>query len=191
MVEPSGAPLEHQILDDSSFAAITTADGTRLVFFQDSTYQLREASYPASTCSWLTSVSSIIPNTADARPKTPLSASIHNTTKDNSFQLTVLCITTDDCLVSTSSTNGTWSNTTAFYNVSQFIASSTSRSLSLTPIPSNDGSDELMLLFENLTGNVTCLRGSYNFLSSLQLLGGAGKTSQMAYSLGRWPRISL
>ena len=162
----NGSPndqFEHMILNDSSFAATTTPDGSRHVFYQDSSFNLRRAVYSDATRSWSTSTSQIIPNATDARPKTPLSASITNTRTDTS-QLTLLYISKSNHLVVTSFAHGVWSDQTTYYNVSQFLSSTTSRSLSLFQVPSTNGSDELLLFFENSEGNVTGLRGTHNEL---------------------------
>jgi len=76
IVDSSPIALQHGILADSSLAAVSTATGNLHVFYPDISGALREALYLASTGSWETDVSMIIPNTTDARNNTPLSAVI-------------------------------------------------------------------------------------------------------------------
>ena len=68
------APLEHGVLDDSSFAAVTLQDGSRYVFFQDINGSLRQAYYSQTASSWTSDINQIIPNTTDAKSNTPLAA---------------------------------------------------------------------------------------------------------------------
>lgn len=67
-------PLEHGVLDDSSFAAASAQDGSRYVFFQDDSGTLRQVYYSQTTLSWTSATSKIIPDTTDARRNTPLAA---------------------------------------------------------------------------------------------------------------------
>lgn len=69
-------PLEHGVLDDSSFAAVSAQDGSRYVFFQGLNGSLRQIYYSQMTLSWTSSISQIIPDTTDARRNTPLAAVI-------------------------------------------------------------------------------------------------------------------
>ena len=68
--------LEHGILNDSSFAAVASSDGSKYVFFQDISGTLRQAFYSQTAQSWTSERSLTIPDTTDARIHTPLSAII-------------------------------------------------------------------------------------------------------------------
>ena len=68
--------LEHGILNDSSFAAVASSDGSKYVFFQDISGTLRQAFYSQTAQSWTSERSLSIPDTMDARIRTPLSAII-------------------------------------------------------------------------------------------------------------------
>ena len=76
----------HGILNDSSFATVTSAGGTRYVFFQDISGSLRQASYSPTALSWTAGMDLIIPGSIDARNHTPLSATI-NIAFDNSDEV--------------------------------------------------------------------------------------------------------
>jgi len=67
---PSADPA-HTLLNDTSTAAVTTSNGNRHVFFQESTGTIRESIYSSSSAKWLTDISYVV--ASDARNHTPMS----------------------------------------------------------------------------------------------------------------------
>ena len=68
----------HGIVNDSSFAAVSSTDGSKHVFFQDLTGQLRHKYYGQSSGTWSTGNITVISGTTDARYHTPLAAMMGN-----------------------------------------------------------------------------------------------------------------
>jgi hypothetical protein len=161
--------LKHGVFNDSSFAAVTTSDGTQRVFFQDIDGNIRQAVYSTSTQSWTAAMTFTIPNTTDARPHTPLSAILYEDTRLAGTSLILLVyVSSNNHLAATlfnHDDSDLWTNTTAYLNVylniSQYIVAPGSRSLSLVQILNTNGSSDLFLWLENPNGNVTGLHGVF------------------------------
>ena len=88
--EPLPLPFKNGILDDSSFASVTTIGGVRLLMFQDSSGYIRQTiRSPLLSDSWASPFDSIV--TKDAKNYTPLVAFLENTMNVVSTAITKVC----------------------------------------------------------------------------------------------------
>ena len=150
----------HGILNDSSFAAVTTSDGSRHVFFQDINTNLRQAIYSSTIRGWITTMN-LVPNTTDARLHTPISAIAQADSQGDLSEIVLVYIDSSRRLAGTTFSSGAWTNTTAYLNISQYVTAPASRAISLNVVPNTVNSSELLLFFEDSGGNITGLYGTH------------------------------
>ena len=70
-------------MNDSSFAAVSTGDGLRRVFYQDNSGGIRQSIYNNVTQAWKAAI--IVGNITDAKPNTPLSAIVWGADSSDSY----------------------------------------------------------------------------------------------------------
>ena len=164
MTSSSLLSLSHGVFNDSSFAAVTTPDGTRHVFFQDVNGTIRQLQYSITSHTWLTSLSFVIPNTTDAKQSTPIAAIILEESNDISTPILLFYISQNSRIAATMfnyENSQSWENASTFFNISQYTTAPSSKSLSITQVPDTNSSSQLLLWFESRNGGVIGLLGSH------------------------------
>lgn len=74
MASQTPLPEKHELLDNTSIAALSLPNGDRSVFFEERTGTVRRALYSHNAGSWVAATSAQFVATLDARNNTPLSA---------------------------------------------------------------------------------------------------------------------
>ena len=155
-------PSNKGILDDTSLAAVTSFDGNRHVFFQDTNGSIRHTVYAQSAGSWATAPDLVSISSSPPRNHTPLSA-IPISLGPSAGEIHLFYTTTDGFLAATLYQLGNViAGNPKPINNSLAVASD-SRALSITLVPQsqNGTTAEAILLFESPYGNITTLRGYF------------------------------
>ena len=172
---PSAPPLNHGAANDTSLAAISTADDNRHVFFQDIDGTLRLTTFAPSTNTWIFA-KDFLQTTAQPRDHSPLAVLSANTTVYASL-LNLFYVDSQNSLAGISVSLDGKTDGTNIMNGS-FPTALNSRSLSVSQLTTNElgvnnGSSivtgESLLLYESPQGTVSALHGQ---LSSTDLRSG-------------------
>ena len=178
--------LKNGILNDTSLAAVTTAEGNRHIFFQDINGSLRHNVYDQSSNKWLNGTD-YLDSDLPPRNLTPIAAFAIT-----DFLILIHFVSTNDFLSATSFDIGGGSSqghVPGLMNDS-FPVAPGSRTLSLAQMASNDlngttsiPSTQVMLMYEATDGNITTLLSTYanNFVDNTLPLTWQN-TSEIAYS---------
>ena len=156
--------LSHGVCNNSSLAAVTTADGIRHVFFQDVNGALRQMQLSTTTQTWATSMNFVIPNTTDAKQNTPMSAIVLEQNSDVTTPILLLYVSQDYHLAATLfnyQDSQNWENATTFFNLSQYVAALSSKSLEVVQVPGTNSSSKLSLWYEDSSGRAIGLLGTH------------------------------
>ncbi|KAL8722590.1 MAG: hypothetical protein Q9225_000946 [Loekoesia sp. 1 TL-2023] len=165
-----------EILNDTSLAAIALANGDRRLFFQDHSGAIRQGYYSASTRTWRSDLSYVVaPNAKNNTPIAAVDDPLEE--EDDKFTgLAVIYLSKNNSLAAALFQGGAWHNTTEsttssfdtsftslgatsmpyYASISQFVAASDSRHLSMTVVHTQNGSYALML-YESSIGGLTLL----------------------------------
>ncbi|MCJ1263278.1 hypothetical protein MMC22_003148 [Lobaria immixta] len=166
--EPSNAPFtQHGILNDSSLAALSLPNGDRRLFYQDYTGQINQAAYSSSSRKWPLTLTSVV--ASDAKNYTPLAA----VNLVGEAKIYLIYVSTNGSLAAAMRTGDGWSrpshkNGFRDGRISQFVAGTDSRSLTVTEIP-DQNSTRIFLVYENSDGFVSMMEGTA-FLSATGFL---------------------
>ena len=131
------------------------------MFFQDMNINLTQAVFSPTIQGWISTVN-IISNTTDARSHTPITATLQANPQSGLPEIVLIYTNSRQHLAGATFSSGTWTNTTTYLNVSQFIAAPASRSMSLNVVPNTANFSELLPFFEDSNGSVTGLHGTHN-----------------------------
>ena len=157
IASPTSSPSKNGILDDTSLAAVTTFDGNRHVFFQDTNGSIRHTLYAQSAGSW-TTAPDLVATFSPPRNNTPISAIFIDLGYSES-EIHLFYMTSDGVLAAIIFETGeVLASSPTPINASLTVAPD-SRALSITLVPrsQNGTTAEAILLYEAPYGNI---RGS-------------------------------
>lgn len=162
--QPSNAPFaKHGVLNDSSLAALSLVNGDRRLFYQDYTGQINQAAYSSSSREWPSTFTSVV--ASDAKNYTPLAAvNLVDQAKVQTQGIYLFYVSTNGSLAAVMDQDGAWTGPGPdheFFDgrISQFVAGTDSRSLSVTEIP-DQNSTRMLLIYENSDGFVSMIEGT-------------------------------
>ena len=160
----SSTNIPHGAMNDTSFAAVTTSDGSRHIFFQDINGTLRHGAFSLANNLWLSDMDFLLPSPQVSLPQnnTPITALYTPDPNNEDVTIYVFYVNVNHSLsaVGYSPGQGIYSD---YLNGSMYIPQD-SRCLSVSPLPplaSDLSSSPLnaLLFYESTSGGITLMHG--------------------------------